>query len=345
MSSYRVLYARLLQAMSLEDARQILGFPPDYAPSPSEISKAFRSKALQNHPDRGGNTTKMMEINVAKDILEGKRWEDRTPVSPTHVDPEKARREEEARKVAQALRVIDNAEREVTGAIEACLADTDRGRGKVNLRAFLVDDYADALSTIQDILDDSPTKEHPDMRKADALCASLSNKSMRLGKKYLALVKLHGDVAASFIGLGGTEPITYTSLAKLYAEATKFSMALNDLFQESRKLMGLINTSEDVPIELEDLYHKPHSMLSSFGMDWLGLKDQPLKAYGSILSSAVRNIGTAVQGIGREGWKNAPSSDSFSYPDDFAWARDLVNGKAKPRTAAMATRIAERFLS
>ena len=50
--------------MSLYDT---LGVPPDA--SAAEIKKAFRKKAAQNHPDRGGDTEKMAEINRALDIL------------------------------------------------------------------------------------------------------------------------------------------------------------------------------------------------------------------------------------------------------------------------------------
>jgi hypothetical protein len=70
--AYRYLYARLLLAMSMDEAKQVLGFPPTASPTPQEISKAYKEKAFKNHPDRGGDPTKMVEINVAKDVLEGK---------------------------------------------------------------------------------------------------------------------------------------------------------------------------------------------------------------------------------------------------------------------------------
>lgn len=66
-------YARLLLAMSMGEAKSILGFPPGASPSEQEVSKAYKSKAFENHPDRGGDASKMVEINVAKDILQGKQ--------------------------------------------------------------------------------------------------------------------------------------------------------------------------------------------------------------------------------------------------------------------------------
>lgn len=68
----RILYARLIKAMSMGEAKETLGFPPSSDPNSQEINKAYRDLAFRNHPDRGGDPTKMVEINVAKDILEGK---------------------------------------------------------------------------------------------------------------------------------------------------------------------------------------------------------------------------------------------------------------------------------
>ncbi len=68
----RYLYAKLFLAMSLQEAKTILGFPPQSSPTADEITKAYRRKAIENHPDRGGSHEKMVEVNVAKDILDGK---------------------------------------------------------------------------------------------------------------------------------------------------------------------------------------------------------------------------------------------------------------------------------
>lgn len=66
----RFLYLKL--AMSLEDAKRALGFPPDAQPSDSEVAKAYKQKVLENHPDRGGDLRTMVEINKAKEVLDGK---------------------------------------------------------------------------------------------------------------------------------------------------------------------------------------------------------------------------------------------------------------------------------
>lgn len=70
---FRKFFARLKKAMSVENALEVLGFPPDAHPSEPEIQRAYRQKAIENHPDRGGTHEKMVEVNVAKEVLDGKQ--------------------------------------------------------------------------------------------------------------------------------------------------------------------------------------------------------------------------------------------------------------------------------
>jgi len=79
-------YAFLMLSMSLENAKVTLGFPPDANPTPEEIQKAWRTMAFKVHPDRGGTNERMVEVNVAKDVLEGKQrptYERPAPSSPS----------------------------------------------------------------------------------------------------------------------------------------------------------------------------------------------------------------------------------------------------------------------
>ncbi len=69
-----------LMAMSLDQAREVLGLQSQ-SPSNEEIEKAWKKKALEHHPDRGGDPEKMKEVNVARDILTGERRPDRTPTT------------------------------------------------------------------------------------------------------------------------------------------------------------------------------------------------------------------------------------------------------------------------
>lgn len=69
---YQEKYARLVRAMSVPEAKKVLGFPPTAEPTPEEVAKAYKAKVFENHPDRGGDLDKMVAVNVAKDVLDGK---------------------------------------------------------------------------------------------------------------------------------------------------------------------------------------------------------------------------------------------------------------------------------
>lgn len=56
--------------MPTADALKILGLPPAF--SPDELKTAYRTKSLANHPDRGGSTSAMAQINLAHEVLSGK---------------------------------------------------------------------------------------------------------------------------------------------------------------------------------------------------------------------------------------------------------------------------------
>jgi hypothetical protein len=110
----RYLYARLFLAMSLQEAKEALGFPPHANPSPLEINKAWRAKAFENHPDRGGNNEKMVEINVAKDILEGKGRATLSPRNPTPTPTYTPRSRPEPPKVVETIEG-DSFEKAISG--------------------------------------------------------------------------------------------------------------------------------------------------------------------------------------------------------------------------------------
>lgn len=67
-------YARLFFAMSMEQAKILLGFPPGSSPNRDEVTKAYRARIIENkglHPDLGGDQTELVQLNVAKDTLIG----------------------------------------------------------------------------------------------------------------------------------------------------------------------------------------------------------------------------------------------------------------------------------
>ncbi len=94
---FEASYNRGLVALTMDQAKRILGFPPNTFPSPDEVKKNYRQKALENHPDRNpsdqaGAEARMKDVNQAKDILDGKQAPDgvRGPGSwsrPSNPDP------------------------------------------------------------------------------------------------------------------------------------------------------------------------------------------------------------------------------------------------------------------
>jgi hypothetical protein len=61
-------------AMSRMEAAQILGVSDNA--SQQDIEKAWKQKAFESHPDRGGSLEDMKNINIARDILLNKREDD-----------------------------------------------------------------------------------------------------------------------------------------------------------------------------------------------------------------------------------------------------------------------------
>lgn len=100
--SERLHLLKLRRAMSITQAKEILGLPPLSNPTKLEIEKSYREKARANHPDLGGDLEKLKEVNVARDVLMGRQLptnEDKgrstskmpnNPPEPVHVSFEEA---------------------------------------------------------------------------------------------------------------------------------------------------------------------------------------------------------------------------------------------------------------
>jgi hypothetical protein len=79
--AFRVV-ARPVVPTTIEEAAKLLGVQPDA--SESEVDRAYKALAFKNHPDLGGDADKMVEFNVARDLLKG----DRTPSRPSWSGPQ-----------------------------------------------------------------------------------------------------------------------------------------------------------------------------------------------------------------------------------------------------------------
>ncbi len=101
---YQEKFALLRVSMSLQEAYKTIGVSP--GATPDEIKAAYRLKSKTIHPDQGGTTEQMVALNVAKEILDGKRRPDgggggySSPSRPysDHYEDTRKEREEAAKK-------------------------------------------------------------------------------------------------------------------------------------------------------------------------------------------------------------------------------------------------------
>ncbi len=319
------LRARLFFAMSMEDAKAVLGFPPGSHPSPSEVNKAYKMKAVENHPDRGGSHEKMVEINVAKEILEGKRREDRTPYKPTPKGPDpkeeaerarKQREEEDERGRRETLQRLEEEEKKLDPAVDAAIRSSDFAQGRLYIPSFLTQDFTGALDKIHDEIESSP--KSPDMLKAKAITHTLTGMAVRLAKRAQKITQDHGTAHTVVLGMGGD--LTYKSIVAMHVEMAKFIEGWTELHAESRNLMGLINTSENVPLTW-DLYLQPHQIIDSFSNDFKGFSGHALQHLEKILKSVIMSVEGMIFGYGyriKTGWAD------WKIPGDFQKIEEYI---------------------
>jgi hypothetical protein len=326
---YAARYRRVFQAMSLDQAKQVLGFPPSAYPSPEEIQKAYRAKAMENHPDRGGKHEVMVDLNAAKDILQGKRREDRHPpvswseAAPSKADPEVARRAEEARKREQALLVISRASEAAVSAATLAINGTDLIGHRINFATFLDGDYRSMLDKMHDDIEAQETV-NKDMAKAQGLLHTLTGMSHRLSQKFSGIIRMGGEAHAALIGLGGAH-LTWLSVAAIYFEMKKFFTAFTEFDKVDGQLQSLIVTSDFVPNEWVDLSAHPRGIIVSFRNDFKGFGDHRLKQFGMVMQKASKETMGAA---GPYGFKHHGDWQQWHVPGDFEAAQKVVLASA-----------------
>lgn len=186
----QALRVRLLYAMSMGEAKEVLGFPPSANPSPQEVIKAYRAKAMENHPDRGGDPRKMVEVNVALEILQGKRTDDRTEVTRDPEEVAKKQREADARIIRSAL--LKGVEAMQSGIQEVA---SIRLEWTLDLRSYLSDEYSDNLDTLQEAAEkalkdkDLDGKTREEWKRIERAAESVGAMALRMGSKLKTLWK------------------------------------------------------------------------------------------------------------------------------------------------------------
>jgi hypothetical protein len=121
-------YFRKIYAMSYSQALGVLGLSP--GATESDVKKAWTQLAFKNHPDRGGDATKMVEINVAKDVLLGKQRA--TPDYRADPPPPPPPPQEEPKKQEKVVTTFAEAEAHAdipSGTVWKFKTDTVFGKG------------------------------------------------------------------------------------------------------------------------------------------------------------------------------------------------------------------------
>ena len=345
---------RLFIAMSMGEAKQLLGFPPGASPDPREINKAYKALALKHHPDRGGEHYKMVELNVAKEILEGKRVNDRTRVRKgPKEDPEvKRRREEEER----SQREREAAKRDLKGIRDKVdrLATQFKGRMATSFDSKWTESLADYLTSQDDF--SLPGRIDRFLDAADrALAGTLDPKdervwkaaqreaeavmglALRVGRKFRELTEIVKRVQDKSLAFYEVE-----SFHRLVPEFLGVFMALA---KRSGKLTTIANTTEALPMHLvEHMIDKNHQMVIAYRDDFQNL-DKFIKTEGAALGGAIEEAVTeTVERLNKAGVNEWFARwEDWSIPEDFDAAAEHLD---TPKTAnvTMVDRVAARAI-
>lgn len=306
---------RLLLAMTTDEALVVLGLPPN--PSAEQVNKAYKVKVFENHPDRGGSNERMVEVNVAKEILEGKRPQSFEPKPQKRpVDPSVARRKAEIRRsimLANIDREREKVER-AYGHMYSILEHAVGVRRRYDLREYLTENLAEVLGDLQDEVDASYSR-NASVVEAQGFMRDISSEALRLGTKYGALKK-------GFLALSG-QAVNVVQIRKLFSMCEDLKAGLTRILVPSRKLMSLINTREDIPLVWDDNYSPLHQVLLSYSEEFKSFQSKHLQPFEDQME---RSAGYLTEVLEQEGFNfDAPSWEQWRLPADFEKAILTVN--------------------
>lgn len=340
------LRRRLLIAMSMQEAKEVLGFPPGYDPSPREISKAWKALALQNHPDRGGDHRKMVELNVAKEVLEGKRH-DRYKVEKDPAEEERRRQEQKRQAAIKSIENYLAGTQRAVNAFMGRLRSSFSQSWRINLRDYLLDDMPEVLDQLLDAADRAiesgdDAKRH--WQKAKREAELVMGLGLRVGKKFGEMGQLLEHAT--------DRELSFVELRLLAEAAPRFVTAFQALDKQAGALVTLINTAEKyggtgetIPSWLTDRVYDVRSMVSEYREDFTQLQSFLAKESGSLgdtIEDAVEHVREELAEWGLA--SGLPPWEDWSIPDDFVAAIDLLTKHRVAADVSMEERVAARSL-
>lgn len=320
----RSVYARLFAAMSLDEAKRILGLPKSGMPTPAELTKAFRTKVFDTHPDRGGDSKKMVEVNVARDYLLQHMVADQA-VGQSAEDKAKEEAKHQERRRDAAKTIVARCKQEAQRGVATALAGAAIfPTWATKFDEFLEDGIEEVLWDMSKQLDDLeiPT---PSTRRVEGLIKDILAKEVRVRKSYVAYRK-------QLESLSGPK-LTFFKVRDQFKELVKIVGMVKALHADCKSLNEVNFTKEDVPDTWGDQFYSELSKFNEYAKwaDEAANRDT-LKALQDLLITLVKKVAEAIVMSGARDSADL-DFDTFRIPEDFDWAIDVIDGK-KSKNAA-----------
>jgi hypothetical protein len=340
MKSNRDIYASLRFSMTLDEAKSILGFPFGYVPTSAEVTKAYKKKTLENHPDRGGNPRKMVEVNVAKDVLDGKSRRD--------FIPQKSEEEDDRRTaLLKDLAIINKAKAAAIEAMDKHSLSVFEFRSSEPFRVFLLDQLADILDLIHD-------------HAEKGLKNPSSKEDEKALKEVLSLIKGMNDltirIASKYRGLSNRDGIMLSLLEERYARAESVLALLKILFAKSRELNRLMMTGlgphNDDAISipefvLEGYIREGHSGLEYYLKELTSFDPKDVQVVLKKVEEVIEPVLEILKNrkITPKDFDIPTNWKQWDIPDSFDLALTAVQRSVKNASQDVASKVAARFLA
>lgn len=324
--------------MSVGQAKEVLGFPPDSNPSPQEVSKAYKQKTLEYHPDRGGDAKKMVELNVAKEVLDtGKARKD---FKAPEVDAERLK---DIALVEKARSQVVSLTKEVVDEIRKVTHSYLNDFGE-----YVVEDMGEMLDRVHGAVTSAAKKPKlPKVSKdlavkyADAI-HDLAGLTLRVSSRYKAT---HESMSGTY---------SVGQLERAMQAVRSLIPGVKEMIDKMRKLnvMGMQALPNDaehpIPGYVSDAVFDAFGVMESHAKVWGDVGSKTFDAY----KKQAEGILTSIQGIlARYNIVVMPEWEDWDLPTDIdGYLAEMKKAKKKyasveadlGRTAA--ERLARQFL-
>jgi hypothetical protein len=328
------LYARLFKAMSEAEAKDILGFPPMASPSDREVNKALRVMAPQFHPDRGGDPRKMVELNVAADILKGKRQPDGTSPAPApRRDPEAEKRQQEELQRRQDLDFLILAKKMAVSATQRMVESVSliKSSWHLNLRNYLTNELASNLDALQ-AASDKALRDRDIDPKHKRIWQQFDKGSEIVGARALRTATRTTKLWRNLKLLSTSEGVSVKDLDALWDEVDEYKDVFHAFSVAFGKFVTTLTMSDTDDFidskmydDIIDPIHTSFSMTSSFDDHFQSIKRHD--DGGKNVKKAVLN----AQKILKRRKIKVPAKkwDDWRVPEDFDKAIDEISSGYK----------------